>query len=326
VNGRGVAVWSSAAWRESAVAWIDEQLAAAGLERAGEVEQPRVRPWATVLRVPARGGAVWFKAAGPGTAFEIPLYALLARTVPDDVLSPIAADPARGWILLPDGGPELAGRAARAARVDGLVAALVQYGRLQRELEPHVEEMLALGVPDMRPAAMPGRFAEALEAASGGDAETLRRIAAMGGTVREWCERLAASPLPASLDHNDLHGQNVLVDAAGGIRYYDWGDSVVAHPFAAVLVPLGQVRRGSGGVQLARARDAYLEVFSDRGPRAELAETLEVACHVAKIARALTWHRALQAAREQGEAVDPDWATAPLETLAMVLDESYLGA
>jgi hypothetical protein len=319
VSGRGVAAWSLPAWREAAVAWVDERLAAAGLERAGEAEQTRVLPWATVLRIPVSGGAVWFKAAGPGTAFEVPLYALLARTVPGQVLTPIAADEARGWILLPDGGPTLAERGA------DLVEAIVQYGRVQRELEPHVGEMLALGVPDMRPAAMSWRFGEALEAASGGDAATLRRIAAMEGTVRGWCERLAASPLPASLDHNDLHPRNILVDDAGRIRYYDWGDSVVAHPFAAMLVPLGLVRRGGGDAGLVRARDAYLDVFSDRAPRAELAETLALACHVAKIARALTWHRALQAAREQGEAVDPEWASAPLETLALVLDESYLG-
>ena len=315
----GVTVWSSPAWRASAVEWLDERLAAAGLERVGEVEQPRVRPWATVLRVPVRDGAVWFKAAGSGTAFEVPLYGLLARAVPERVLTPIAADPARGWILLPDGGPTLGERGA------DLVDAIVEYGRLQRELEPEVEAMLALGVPDMRPAAMPMRFGEALEAVRGGDAATRRRIAAMEPTVRGWCERLAASPLPPSLDHNDLHERNVLVDEDGGIRYYDWGDSVVAHPFAAMLVPLGQVRRGGGDGALLRARDAYLDVFGDRAPRAELVETLELACQVAKIARALTWDRALQAAREQGEAVDPDWATAPLETLAMVLDEDYLG-
>jgi hypothetical protein len=64
-------------------------------------------------------------------------------------------------------------------------------------------------------------------------------------------------------------------------------------------------------------------LLPEGGP--ELAETLALTCHVAKIARALTRHRALQAAREDGEAVDPDWASAPLETLAMVLDESYLG-
>jgi hypothetical protein len=319
MSGRGVAIWSSAAWRETAVAWIDDRLAEAGLERAGAVEQPRVRPWATVLRVPVAGGAVWFKAAGPGTAFEVPLYALLARVVPGRVLTPVAADADRGWILLPDGGPWL-------ASVDGLGAALVEYGRLQRELEPHVEAMLALGVPDMRPAAMPARFGEALDAAGGGYPATLRRIAAMEPAVRGWCERLAASPLPPSIDHNDLHPRNVLVDAAGVIRYYDWGDSVIAHPFAAALVPLGMVRRALGDGALERARDAYLEVFSDCGPRAELGELLELACHVAKIARALTWHRALQAAREQGEPVDPEWADAPLQTLATVLDEHYLGA
>jgi hypothetical protein len=319
VSGRGVAVWSSAAWRASAVAWVDERLAAAGLERVGEVEQTRVLPWATVLRVPVQGGAVWLKAAGPGTAFEVPLYALLARTIPANVLTPIAADPARGWILLPDGGTTL------AERRGDLVEAIVQYGRVQRELEPYVEAMLALGVPDMRPAAMPARFGEALAAARGGDAATLRRIAALEGTVRGWCERLAASPLPPSLDHNDLHPRNVLADADGGMRYYDWGDSVVAHPFAAMLVPLGLVRREADGVRLLHARDAYLDVFSDRAPRAELTETLALACQVAKIARALTWHRALQATREQGEPVDADWADAPLQTLAMVLDEDELG-
>ncbi len=240
--------------------------------------------------------------------------------MPDRVLTPIAADAARGWILLPDGGPTLGERGA------DLVDAIVEYGRLQRELEPEVEAMLALGVPDMRPAAMPARFGEALEAVRGGDAATLRRIAAMEGTVRGWCERLAASPLPPSLDHNDLHERNVLVDETAASATTTGATAWSRIPFAAMLVPLGQVRRGGGEDALLRARDAYLDVFSDRAPRAELVETLELACQVAKIARALTWHRALQAAREQGEAVDPDWATAPLETLATVLDDDYLGA
>lgn len=271
----------------------------------------------------------WFKAAGPGTAFEVPLCALLARAVPRHVLVPIAADPVQGWILLPEGGPALPDRVAGAELIEGLVAALVQYGRVQRELEPHVDAMLAAGVPDMRPAAMPARFGEAVEAASGGDAALLRRIAAMEPAVRDWCARLAASPLPASLDHNDLHPRNVLVDDAGAVRYYDWGDSVVAHPFAAMLVPLGLVRSALGAAlddtRFLRARDAYLDRFSDRAPRAELAETLALACHVAKVARALTWERALRAARDEGEEVDAAWANAPLETLAMVLDDSYLG-
>ncbi|HYZ98766.1 MAG TPA: hypothetical protein VE575_08460 [Acidimicrobiales bacterium] len=52
------------------MSWLDEHLAAASIDRRGEVEQPHVRPWATVLRAPTAEGVVWMKAAGRGTASE----------------------------------------------------------------------------------------------------------------------------------------------------------------------------------------------------------------------------------------------------------------
>jgi hypothetical protein len=333
----GVAVWSSAGWRAQAVAWLDERLAAAGMKRTGDVEQPHLRPWSTVLRAPTSAGPVWLKAAGPGARFEAGLAELLARTVPDHVLAPIGVDAGRGWIVLPDGGRSLGERTEGAELVEGLVAALVQYARLQRELAPRVDELLALGVADMRPAAMPARFAEARAAvravgehlARSDDLAVERRVAPLEDAVAGWCERLAASPVPASLDHNDLHPWNVLGEGSGDVRFYDWGDAVVAHPFAAMLVPLGFVRRGLGAglddPRFVRARDAYLGEFSDLAPHEELVGELELACRVAKIARVLTWDRAVRSAWEQGETVDEYWTTAPVETLASLLDESYLG-
>lgn len=337
--GHGAAVWSTAEWRDAAVSWLDEQLGAAGIERTGDVEQPHLRPWATVLKAPTTAGAVWLKAPGPGTVFEVGLYGLLTRTAPERVLIPIAADLARGWILLPDGGPPLGERLTGTDLVEALVAALVQYGRLQQDLAPHVEEILALGVADMRPPVMPERLEQALETAgsvvdrrgSSADRATLRQVAAMGDTVASWCEELEVSPVPASLDHNDLHPWNILGGEDGGdeARFYDWGDSVVAHPFAAMLVPLGFVQRlldaGLDDPRFLRARDAYLDVFNTVAPHEELVATLELACRVAKVARVLTWERALRAAREQGEKIDEDWAKAPLETLASLLHDSYLG-
>jgi hypothetical protein len=315
--GSGVATWSSAAWLECATAWIDARLAAAGLERIGELEQPRTRPWAAVLRVPTSGGLAWMKAAGPATAFEAALYALLAEVTPGRVLTPIALDAERGWLLLPDGGDTLGGRMSGEAQVLALADALALYGRLQRDLMPHADALLSLGVADMRPAVMPDRFSEALRAVGDGAED----LAAMAPEVREWCSRLEASPIPASLDHNDLHPFNVLAE---GLRFYDWGDSVVAHPFAVALVPLGIIRRGLDEPGFIAARDAYLAVFSDLAPHAELVETLELACRVAKIARALIWDRALLTAREQGEETPEEWASAPLETLTSIRDESYL--
>jgi hypothetical protein len=51
-----MAVWSSPEWRAQAVSWLDERLASAGIERRGDVEQPHLEPWATVLKVPTNAG------------------------------------------------------------------------------------------------------------------------------------------------------------------------------------------------------------------------------------------------------------------------------
>ncbi|WP_285501552.1 phosphotransferase [Actinokineospora sp. NBRC 105648] len=293
----GVAVWRTQGWRDQAVGWLDERLAAAGARRVGQIEEPRVRPWSTVFAAPTTAGRVWFKAMGPDTAFEAGLYEVLHPVVPDRVLTPIATDRERGWIVLPDGGPTLPDGAA-------LPDFLARYGQLQRDLAPHVDALLAAGVADMRPAILPARFAEALRLIDG----VPESIAALAPEVADWCARLAASAVPASIDHNDLHAGNVLPDG----RFYDWGDSVVAHPFASLLVPLSMLPEAAR----AGAVDAYLEPFTDLGTRAELRDDLELACRVGKIARALVWHRAVAAAPS-------DFADAPLATLVALAKPSF---
>jgi hypothetical protein len=221
-QGHGTETWSSPQWRADAVAWLDEQLAHAGIERVGEVEQPHLRPWATVLRAPTVDGPVWLKAAGPGTAFEVGLYELLARVAPDRVLHPIAVFPARGWIVLPDGGLPLGARLEGTEMGEVLVAAVVRYGELQLDLASHVDELLALGIADMRPGVMLERFDQALATTARtldpGNTEGRRihqQVSAMRGTVASWCEQLSESELSPSFDHNDLHLWNILTDGGG---------------------------------------------------------------------------------------------------------------
>jgi hypothetical protein len=166
----------------------------------------------------------------------------------------------------------------------------------------------------MRPQVMPARFDEAVATIPGG---------ARAGAGREryvaWCEALAAAPGGATIDHNDLHDKNILPGPDGTARFYDWGDSVVAHPFASLLVALGVIVHGLGCAvddpRIERVRDAYLEPFLDLAPHAELVATAELACRVAKVARALVWLRA-EAAGE--------WSDAPLHSLLSVLDDRHL--
>jgi hypothetical protein len=63
--------WAAAGWRERAELWIGEQARALGLGQAGPIEEVKRRPWSAVLRVPTRGGDVYFKAANlPALANE----------------------------------------------------------------------------------------------------------------------------------------------------------------------------------------------------------------------------------------------------------------
>ena len=320
------------------LAWLDDRLAAAGIERTGEMPAPRTRPWGTVWSAPTTRGTVWMKAPGPTTAFEVPLYEILARVAPEHVLKPIAVDTDRAWVLLPDGGPAIADRLTGATLAAEMAAILPQYGRMQRALAPHADELVAAGVADMRPAAMPQRFAEAIDAVgayveragSAAERELLGRVADHEHVFVGWCERLAGLPGAPSLDHNDLHPWNILVDepgTGGHARFYDWGDSVLAHPFACMLVPLayvqGQLGSGLGDPDLLAVRDAYLDVFADLGPHEDLVESLELACRVGKVARALVWHRALTANGSQDD--EGRFAGAPLETMAALLDDSHVG-
>jgi phosphotransferase family enzyme len=332
-SSAGVALWGSEAWRAEALAWLDTRLASHGITRSGAAEQPHLRPWATALRVPTSAGVVWLKAAGPGTAFEVRLYRVLARLAPEHVLQPLAIDEARGWVVLPDGGVTLGDVATGEALPGALCSALAGYARLQRVLSPHVEELVALGLSDMRAARMPERFEQALavcesyvaRAGSAHDRVRLERVVAQRPAFLARCRELESCPVPPSLDHNDLHPWNIFAAREGTAeRAYDWGDSVVAHPFASLLVALGFVCRtfhaGAGDARVTRVRDAYLAAFADLGSHAELVRTAELACHVGKVARALTWARAIEA---EGDATGPH-AGAPLHWLGALLDPAYV--
>lgn len=323
-------LWSSDRWRATAVSWMDAELARVGAMRTGEAEQPRIRPWATVLRAPTTIGPVWLKASAEDTAFEVGVYDVLVHVAPHAVLTPIASDRRRGWLLLPDAGPTLRDRARGSNLVAGFATALERYGALQRSLTDHVPALLATGVPDMRPAVMPRRFDEALEAtttalATPRDRAVHRRATTLRSTFVAWCARLDAGGPAASLDHNDLHTGSVLAGNDGGTRFLDWGDSVVAHPFAALLVPLqltaALLRTDPGDPRVQRVRDAYLAGFGAVDGRRDVDATLDVAVRVARVARVLTWERALRSARRAGDPVADDWARGPLEALSAFVED-----
>ena len=123
-----------------------------------------------------------------------------------------------------------------------------------------------------------------------------------------WCAELAASPIPDSLQHDDLHSNNVCwpgdVDDLSSVRIIDWGDASVGHPFGTMLATLNSIAFHAGALhvdrdmdpRVLRVRDAYLEPFTLLSRRDELLRWVELARSTGCVTRALAWERALQEA------------------------------
>ncbi|SNT64102.1 Phosphotransferase enzyme family protein [Asanoa hainanensis] len=302
--------WLDPRWRAGAEAWATERLAALGHPVTGPLGQTRVRPWSVTLRAPTAAGPFWFKANTFGCRYEAGLASALGWWAPESVLVPVAVDPDRGWLLTADAGAILR---ESSPTLDDWSALLVSYAGLQQELAARAEEMVALGVPDQRPALLPGLLAgllddDAIRADLGSD--RLAALSAVMPAFETWCAELAGDGLGTSLQHDDLHDGNVF--ASG--RFFDWGDASVAHPFGTLLVTLSSAGYTfglePGAPELLRLRDAYLSAWP--GDPVALRRSATLACRVTRVSRALSWRRALD---RSSLPLDDDMRTAPAEWL-----------
>ena len=299
-------LWRDPSWRTAADAWVDEQLAAAGRRATGPGESERLVPWSAVWRVPTDGGPVWFKACTVGVRHEPALYDVLVRRAPSHVVTPLATDVERGFLLLPDGGPTL--RRMEGARTDlGAWARMLQeYAAMQRGLEPWVDELRATGLTVAGPDELPGMRAalladDRLLLLGGEDGLTAGQRAELVAEQPAFaarCSELAAYGIPLSLQHDDLHDNNVFgpAEPGGPLRVFDWGDGVLGHPFGVLLISLRVVSDllevGESSPEVRRLRDAYLEPWTGEWDAADLRDAARLAVRVGGVSRADCYRRA----------------------------------
>jgi hypothetical protein len=268
-------------WLDAVHCWIAEQLDGSP---TGAVDQPHVRPWSTVLRVPTANGIVWFKANHPDLAHEARVVSLIAARAPDLVPELLAADFERGWMLMRDGGERLREVIARERSLERWLTVLPLYAELQLELTGDAEQLIAVGAPDRRLAALP-------DAAAPLDL-TGEKLA----EVRDWCDQLAALGIRETIEHDDLHDGQVFVGSDGRYAFFDWGDACVTHPFCSLAVTLEGALHPT--VDVAPFLDAYLEPFERFAPRGELRAAARDAMRLGWVVRALFY-------REQAAALGP---------------------
>lgn len=237
------------------LAWARRTLRAQGLVPRGRPVQVRSWNLSSLWQLPTETGPVWLKVVPPFFAHEGAVIAALAAAV--DVHAGTDADADAGTDA--DEGPDAdavprplghtgarlllahipgvdghdASLPQRLAMVDRLVALQARWiGR-----EP---ELLALGVPDSRAAALGPAIAELVarhaDALAADERVLLARFVA--GLPARWA-RLASCRLPDTLVHGDFHAGNVRVDGAR-LTLIDWADSCIGHPLLDLSAFLDQ--------------------------------------------------------------------------------------
>jgi hypothetical protein len=280
---------------EAILDWARDQL-----DGPVEVTEIKDRPWARTWRLSSAGGTSFLKACGVATHYEAPLMSALYRVAPELVAPVLASRADTGWLLLADAGATLQERLAEEFDVHRWSRMLGRFADLQRLAEPLVGELITAGVPDERP----DRLHDVLTRLLSGSPHLTGLTAPERQTLLErpdrWADaaaELAGLPVAASVQHGDLHANNVSIGADGQFRFFDLGDASIAHPFTTLLVPLQVARRlGADERELGRLRDGYLEVFTDRGTLRQLRRGLDLALETAVLPRAASWDRALLAA------------------------------
>ncbi|MFU8876121.1 aminoglycoside phosphotransferase family protein [Micromonospora sp. SL4-19] len=280
--------WRDPEWLTRVQDWIDEQLGELGVTRTGPPVQPHVYPWSTAMRVPTDRGDVWFKANIESLRHEAAVLRRIAARRPDVVPPLLAADSASGWMLMADAGETLRVVTQREQSLDRWRAVLPLYAGIQLDLADDVDDLLALGVPDLRLATLPEAYGRLVD-----EVGAERRFHEAAPMVADLCEELAGYGLPELLQHDDLHDGQVFV-RDGRHLVMDWGDACVSHPFFTLSVTLeGGLAWGLedvwNSVDTAPFRDAYLAPYAERFA-GDLVAATRVALRLGWVCRAVNGH------------------------------------
>jgi hypothetical protein len=264
---------------DAVVDWVRSIIPSAGRLRSAHVE-----PWASVFKIHTSGNPVWFKACAPTHAFEVWLTASLASRWPNDVTEVLAFDIDRRWLLMADAGEPL--------RVYGNPPQVWErflpvYAELQIGESRWVSEHLRNGVPDLRVERLPTLFEDLIHASLPIEVTEQDALSRLAPRFNDLCAALAAAGVEPSVQHDDLHMNNVYV-GRGQLRALDWGDASIGHPFASLFEVfrfLSDVNRlARADPWFGRLRDAYLEPWG-----ADRRSVFDVAHVVGGFAHAIAW-------------------------------------
>jgi Ser/Thr protein kinase RdoA (MazF antagonist) len=220
----------------------------------------------------------------------------------DRVVPVTAVDLERGFLMTPDQGPVM--REAVGDNVETWCAVVREAALLQRDVVGHVEALERAGARRLGGVEAATYVVTRLEqyaALPEGDqrrvdAEAAARLRRVLPELDRWVDQVLALGLPVTLNHSDLHSNNVFA-LSTGMRFFDFGDSMLTEPLSLLLATLSSMRFhldcAPDDPRLTQVADAAIEVWSDLAPMTELRAALGPSLQLGKLARSESWARCL---------------------------------
>ena len=300
-------LWQDPDWLKQAHEWIHAEAKRQSIQITGEIEQPHMYAWSTVLRAMTDMGMIFFKATASETIYEIVLTQKLSEWYPDCMPELIAVDTARGWMLMRDGGEQLRASIRPTQDIAPWSPVISRYAEVQVGLAEHLPELLALGLPDHRLITLPALYTQLLadeqslmiDQEKGLTSAEFQQLQNMASRFEQICADLAAFGIPESLNHGDFHDGNVLLKD-GRITFFDWGDASVTHPFVSLRtffvsmeIALNLDDWAPPTPEMTALLNRYLEVWERFADKEHLLAVYNLSRPVASVVKALAWHQGI---------------------------------
>jgi len=299
-------IWQDPNWLKEATDWIHAETKRNSIRVIGEIEQPHIYPWSTVMNVLTSEGTLYFKATAPETVYEAALTQILADWYPQYMPKFISVDIDRGWMLMRDGGEKLRASIRPTKDISPWKQVIPLLSEVQIGVSKHISELLSLGIPDMRLKHLPKILDKLLsdtdllrlDQPDGLSSEDYQRAQDLKPHFTEVCAKLAAIGIPETLNHGDFHDGNVLVNN-GQITLFDWGDGSLTHPFVTLRTFFVSIEIAlemddySFTPEMQDLLNVYLEPFQRFASQEKLLTAFSLSRPVATVVKTFAWHQTI---------------------------------
>lgn len=241
-------------------------------------------PWSLVIKVDLGQDCYYLKQTPPDLFIEPEIINVIQKYMPDSP-TPIILfknNELNSYVMKSCGDHSLRTKFNGSIDAELLFCGLKSYIKIQRSLEPHLDALEVIGVPDWRINHFPDLYVDLLEKKDvlldeGLTLDELDKLMRLVPTIKSICESLSKYKIKNTLVCCDFNENNMIINEdTQQISIIDLSETVISHPFFSIAAHLrNNARRYQlelNGQLLASIKQQWLSCWSDLVNKNELDE------------------------------------------------------